>query len=183
MTATRIKKASSRHLAFKVIASTLLVFGSFFIAVALVIALVIRVSSWTPAYDDANPEYSSLVNRVSEIRRSQDLGSSNERGIDLSKLNNGDWTTACVFGGFNNPLEDFAAGGNVSAEDRKRLLELATRGNRLAQVEEFELMIAYVDLRHDAHFVHLRDGIGPDGQHFKRCITRPQTVVDLLAYP
>lgn len=73
-----------------------------------------------------------------------------------------------------------ALGANVSSQDAERLLELGERGFRLAQVEEFELMIAYVDTKNDAHFVHFQNGFGSGGHHFEKCIAKPQTVVDLF---
>jgi hypothetical protein len=73
-----------------------------------------------------------------------------------------------------------ALGANVSAEDRHRLLELKSSGWRLAQVEEFELMITYIDRANDARFVHFKHGFGSSGQHFEKCIAKPNTIVDLL---
>lgn len=147
----------------------------------IAIAVILYEMFWTPTYDDADPRYQTLVDRLAEIHQSLETGTRTENDIDLTKLNDGNWTTACVFGGYNNPLEEMEARrANVTAEDRKRLLELGSEGFRLAQVEEFELMIAYVDTENDAYFVHFKNGFGSRGQHFEKCITKPQTVVNLF---
>jgi hypothetical protein len=149
--------------------------------VGFAIAFILYEISWMPNYDDADPRYQTLVGRLAEIHQSLTIGDRTEHDIDLSKLNDGKWTTACVFGGYNNPLEEIEARrANITAEDRKQLLELGRAGFRLAQVEEFELMIAYVDTKNDAHFVHFQSGFGSGGQHFEKCITKPQTVIDLF---
>jgi hypothetical protein len=146
------------------------------------IAIIVYEMFWMPSYDDTDPRYQTLVSRLEEIRQSLRTVERTEHDVDLSSLNNGNWTTACIFGGYNYPLKEMVAlGANVNAQDEERLLELSQRGFRLTQVEEFELMIAYVDTKNDAHFVHFQSGFGSGGQHFERCITKPQTVIDLFA--
>ena len=42
------------------------------------------------------------------------------------------------------------------------------------------MMLAYVDPSNTAHFAHFERGIGPGGQHFKKCIRKPETSVPIL---
>ena len=104
------------------------------------------------------------------------MASKKEDAIDLSRLNNGAWKMACIFAGYTNPLEDMRAlGANIDQKDELRLTAATTRGFRLGQVEEFEMLIAYVDPGNSARFIHFQSGIGPEGQHFRRCIPKPET--------
>ena len=149
--------------------------------VVLAVVLVLFDMYWAPNYDDDDPRYQKLVSRLAEIRQSRkpDGSIDIEEGIDLSDLNGGDWTTACVFGGYNDPLEEMEKlGAKVSDEDRAQLGELKG-GFRIAQVEEFEIMFTFIDLTGTAQFVHFEGGIGSAGQHLEQCITKPQTVIDL----
>jgi hypothetical protein len=63
--------------------------------------------------------------------------------------------------------------------DRFRLGQAGIRGVRLGQVEEFEILIAYIDHRNRAHFIHFEEGIGSEGQHLEKCIARPETKIIL----
>ncbi len=82
-----------------------------------------------------------------------------------------------------DPSEEMSKlGAEIGSADRLRLDEARTSGFRLAEVEEFEFMLAYVDKEQRAHFIHFRNGIGPGGQHLKRCISRPETRLP-LAHP
>jgi hypothetical protein len=72
--------------------------------------------------------------RIDQRRTSTDYS------VDLSGLNNGEWKTACLFGGYTNPLDEMRAlGANISEKDRARMTEAGSRGLRLSQVEEYEL--------------------------------------------
>lgn len=146
--------------------------------VVMAVVLVVYDISWGPNYDDDDPRYQKLVGRFSELRW-REPGPGIDYNVDLSALNGGDWTTACVFGGYNDPLEKMIErGAKVSDDDRARLSELKS-GFRIAQVEEFEIMVAFIDLTGTAQFIHLQGGIGSGGQHLEKCITKPQTVIDL----
>jgi len=57
---------------------------------------------------------------------------------DLAMLNNGEWTTACLFGDYTMPLDEmWALGANVSEKDRSRFTETGSRGFRLGQAYAF----------------------------------------------
>ena len=74
------------------------------------------------------------------------------------------------------PLDEVRAlGANINEKDRVRMTEAGSRGFRLGQVEEQEMAIAFVDLSNNAHFIHFQTGIGPEGQHFHKCISQPET--------
>jgi hypothetical protein len=99
-----------------------------------------------------------------------------QKTITLTELNSGEWKTACLFGGYTDPLEAMRVhGANIDEKDRVRFTEAGSRGFRLGQVEEHEMAIAFVDLGNNARFIHFRTGIGPGGQHLRRCISKPQT--------
>lgn len=105
-----------------------------------------------PDYDDDDPRYAGFVadfDRLdAEIRRAGALHT-----MDLASLNNGDWKTACLFGGYKNPLHEMRGlGGKVTPADEKRLEGLEDMGFRLDQVEESEVMIAFIDSGSNAHF-------------------------------
>lgn len=102
-------------------------------------------------------------------------GTTKDDYIDLSELNSGEWTTACLFGGYTDPLEAMRVhGANIDEKDRVRFTEAGSRGFRLGQVEEHEMAIAFVDLGNNARFIHFRTGIGPGGQHLRRCNRDPR---------
>jgi hypothetical protein len=59
--------------------------------------------------------------------------------IDFSSLNNGEWKTACLFGGYTRPLDEMRLrGASISENDTARFTEAGTRGFRLGHVEEQE---------------------------------------------
>lgn len=150
------------------------------IAAACIVALVIRELFWKPRYDEGDPRYAAIAQQLSQTHQAFAAGDYSRNELDLTSLNGGKWITACVFGGYTYPLNEMTnLGAKVSSEDEGRLRELDRRGFRLSQVEEFEVMITYVDLSGDAHFVHFRHGFGPGGQHFKRCVSKPTTAVRL----
>jgi hypothetical protein len=159
--------------------------GSWVAGIALGIALLLVELSWTPAYDHSDPNYHRYAEAFDRLRVQLDRrGATNKDFIDLSQLNNGDWKTACLFGGYMYPLGDMQAlGAKISAKDRWRLSQAGWRGFRAGQVEEEEMAIAYVDLNNSAQFIHFASGIGPEGQHFKKCISKPQTRLVLGQVP
>jgi hypothetical protein len=80
------------------------------------------------------------------------------------------------------PLDEMRAlGANISETDRVRMTEAGLRGFRLGQVEEQEMVIAFIDLSNNARFIHFHTGIGPEGQNFRRCISKPETRLFLAA--
>jgi hypothetical protein len=147
----------------------------------LVVASLFAALFHEPAYDQSHPDYhryAEAFNRLS-VPISQ-RGITNEDAIDLFELNGGEWKTACIFGGYTNPLDKMRTlGADISPKDQSRLTEAGSRGFRLAQVEESEIAIAYVDFSNRAQFIHFKHGIGPEGQHLQRCISRPETLLTL----
>lgn len=147
--------------------------------VALALAFVAYELSWTPRYGDADRRYQTVKAPIDGIRQSFEVGEGKAPEIDLSSLNGGDWAWACVFGGYNQPLETMEKlDAKVSAEDRRRLDELDERGFRFSQVEEFELMIAFVDREGLAHFPLFSTGVGSGGQHLMKCTDRTHMMID-----
>jgi hypothetical protein len=165
-----------RRLVFLLIGSvaTLCLLG----AVAVVVEL-----SYRPTYDRSDPTYRRYLEAFERLRVPLDQrGAKKEDSVDLSELNNGEWTTACLFGGYTMPLDEMRAlGANISGRDRVRMTQAGSRGFRLAQVEEQEMVIAFVDLSNNARFIHFHTGIGPEGQHLNRCISKPETRLVLAA--
>lgn len=137
--------------------------------------------SGRPAYDESDPDYAHYSRALAEARTILDRRDPTAADrIDLSRLNGGRWKTACVFGGYGEPIAEMDKRSvAVSDRDRARLIAARSMGARLATVEEYEAMIAYVDLSDTAHFIHFRDGLGAGGQHFVRCISKPETRVPL----
>ena len=141
----------------------------------------IFATTWRPPYDDTNPKYRSLNEQIGEIAERWSNGDYSRNTIDLALLNDGNWTIACVYGGYNNPLDEMIGrGAIVSSANRARLVELGNKDFRLSQVEESEAMIAYIDRSNEAHFIHVGNGFGPDGQHLKQCSTRSNPRLELL---
>ncbi len=127
-------------------------------------------------YNRDDPDYERFSRTFSQI--GEQLARRDAKGeamVDFSNLNNGDWRIACVFGGYTNPLQDMQAfGADIREEDRSRLTK-AGSGFRAGQVEEFEIMISYVDSANRTHFIHFPHGIGPQGQHLESCVSKPGT--------
>jgi hypothetical protein len=48
-------------------------------------------------------------------------------------------------------------------------------------VEEHEMAIAFIDLKNNAHVIHFETGIGPEGQHLQKCISKSETRLFLAA--
>lgn len=152
-------------------------------ALSVLGALMLLVkSSYRPIYDQSDPNYGRYLEVFNRLRPDLDYrGATKDDFIDLSDLNNGEWKTACLFGGYTSPLDTMRTlGANVAEKDRARLTEAGSRGFRLAQVEEQEMAIAFVDLGNNARFIHFRSGIGPEGQNLKRCISKPETRLSLV---
>jgi hypothetical protein len=70
-------------------------------------------------------------------------------------------------------------GAAIDERDRAHFLEAETSRLRLAQVEEFEIAIAYVDLADQARFIHFERGVGARGQHLNVGVSKPDTRIVL----
>ena len=154
--------------------------GAFTTAAILLALIFYEFFLWSPLYDDDDPRHAPLVRQLSEIGKALRQGNPTSATLDLTSLNNGDWVTACVFGGYNDPLNAMEKkGAEFSSGDKRRLLQLGKRGMRLAQVEESEVLFVYMDATGRARYVHFEYGFGPEGQHFERCISKPVTRIQL----
>lgn len=149
-----------------------------FVAVGGLVALRTGLSD-EPDYDYDHPAFERYAARFSALAAVfRNRGPNGYDTIDLAALNDGEWTTACVFGGYTTPSVAMAnLGALVSDADERRLREAGSGGFRFDEVEEFEMMLVYVDPHNRAHFIHFPNGIGPNGQHLRKCIVKPETVV------
>ena len=145
------------------------------------VALLLYELSYKPTYDREDPDYRRYAEAFEVLRVKLDQhGLTEADDLDLATLYNGAWTTACLFGGYTMPLDDMRRlGANISERDRVRITDAGWRGFRLAQVEEHEMAIAYIDRSNSAHFIHFATGIGPEGQHLRQCVRRPETRLPL----
>jgi hypothetical protein len=134
-----------------------------------------------PTYDAGDPHFSQYSRLLDRMRSTLDeRAPTAEDIIDLADLNGGLWRSACLFGGYGNPSKTLdSLHARITPEDRRRLAKLGSEGFRIAEVEEFEAMIAYVDHDGAAHFIHFGNGLGAGGQHFERCVTQPETKIRL----
>ncbi len=131
------------------------------------------------SFDTTDPDFAWISVRLSEIQTNADsIGVTDGAAIDFAGLNKGNWMAVCAIGGFNDPIDVIIEqGGRVSEMDRARLEDKYRVPVRLSIIEEFEFMIAYTDRNGGAHFIHFPRGIGSGGQHFLKCISRPETVM------
>lgn len=160
-------------------AALLVVLGgicTFAVGIAVLIAIIVFDK---PDFDRAHPDYAQFVARFAAAQRALEAG---ERWavIDLAPVNGGAWRTACLFGGYTSPVQRMEALGAVVNEADRRRLEKSV-GLRIAPVEEFEVLIAFVDEAQRAHFVHFPEGVGPNGQHYEACVRRPRIKVTIDA--
>ena len=148
--------------------------GAAVTAAAVYLAMLL---SYSPRYDEDHPDHRRYAERFEALRvRLDGQAATRQEFVDFTDLNGGEWKTACLFGGYTDPLREMKAlGADIDDKDRARLTEAGRRGFRLAPIEEFEIAIAYVDPGNKARFIHMKSGIGPWGQHFNKCIARPQT--------
>jgi hypothetical protein len=165
----------------------ILLFGVSLVVLAVVgiAALLLFLFFDQPNYDVAHPNYNYFAEMFERLREPVSFrGMTNEDVIDFSQLNGGEWKVACLLGGYRDPLETMRAiGANINEKDQVRWTKARSRGLRLAPVEEHEMAIVYVDLANNAQFIHFRDGIGPEGQGFQKCVARPETRLVLGIHP
>ena len=140
------------------------------------LALVFELS-YRPTYDQSDANYPHYLEVFEGLRPElESRGVTKDDYVDFSDLNKGEWKTACLFGGYTDPLKTMQLlGADIKAKDRLRLREAASRGLRLGQVDEQEMAIAFVDPGNNARFIHFGTGIGAEGQHLQKCISKPRT--------
>jgi hypothetical protein len=147
---------------------------------AILAALLWYETSYNPRYDRDSRFYNEYAFILSEAERAIRNGSREPVTIDLLKINDGNWKTACLIGGYKDPIAIMRQmGASIQPKDEERMSDAGKRGFRLAPVEEFEAVIAYVDGSDRAHFIHFQHGFGTKGQHFSQCVTKLETRVRL----
>ncbi|HEU01565.1 MAG TPA: hypothetical protein ENH89_14745 [Aurantimonas coralicida] len=146
------------------------------------VSLYFSIFAAGPPDDTDNPAHPIIAEQFARLR--EQLGrrpALREAIIDFSNINGGSWRTACLFGGYSTPSEEIAKlGATISDADRTRLKDAGSSGLRLTEVEENEMVVAYIDENNRAHFIWFEDGIGSGGQHLRRCVSMPGTEIDLL---
>src|SRR5947207_3013232 len=97
----------------KILRWFLVLFVGSVVALCFLVAVAVRVElSYRPAYDQSDPNYHRYLEVLERLRVAlDDRGTTNEDFVDLSQLNNGEWKTACLFGGYTNPLDKMQALG------------------------------------------------------------------------
>jgi ATP phosphoribosyltransferase regulatory subunit HisZ len=151
--------------------------GGLLLLLAAIAATFFILINVRPDYDVADPDYLRYSEIFAEFREKSAAGTLEGTVLDLSELNGGAWSTACLFGGYTDPVGAMLAkGAEVDSADKERLPRNGF-GARIAAVEEYELLIAYVDSGNRAHFIHFRDGLGPEGQHLQKCAQKPRTTI------
>ena len=144
----------------------------------VVIALYV---SYRPEYGTDSVDYDQYSAAFSGIEKIA-AGSRQPLVVDFADLKGGRWRSVCLIGGYEDPIRVMRQqGASISPEDERRMAETARAGFRLGAVEEFEVMIAYTDDQNLAHFIHFERGFGPEGQHFQKCVSKPETVIQV--YP
>lgn len=164
-------KSGSKLIA-TIVVTIVLVFSGLF---GLVVVVVGGVNVYEGiVYDVGDPEFSRWQLELDKRLISLDDGKGIEP-LDLTNLRSGDWVRVCAVGGYNNPIEVAEENGAlVSATDRQKLEDKLV-GFRLSIVEEFEFMLVIVRSSRQAEFMHFPSGIGSAGQHFLKCVAKPNT--------
>jgi hypothetical protein len=133
-----------------------------------------------PPYDLEHPDYAAFALQFQQAERAFAAGE-DWAVINLAPLNGGAWRTACLFGGYTQPIQHLEAiGAIVSDRDRRRLSNAI--GWRVAPVEEFEMLIAFSDEQGQGNFIHFNHGVGSEGQHYEACVTKPKTKVAIASW-
>ncbi|CAN7443185.1 hypothetical protein LJR090_003584 [Bosea sp. LjRoot90] len=117
-----------------------------------------------------NPQYSQFLSELERYRmilKGRALLEGDE--LDISTLNEGNWRTACLVGGYKDYARVINARESVDWKPKTSTF-----------VDEFEMALVYVDVAGIPNVMHFRSGIGPIGQHFERCITKPDTRIQLF---
>lgn len=144
------------------------------------VALIVFATSWTPRYDDDDPRYQFLAQQIAAIAERWSKDDFGNNSVDLTLLNDGRWKSACILGGYNSALDELEKlGATVSPDNQTRLIELKEKGFRISEVEEFEVMVVFVDSSNEGQFIHFEGGLGPDGQHLKKCTYRSNPKLEL----
>lgn len=125
-------------------------------------------------------DYQLFGKRLLEIEGTLATGAAGPLTLDFGDLADGEWTSACLLGGYTDPIQVMQKkAASIATEDKARIDALSTfLGPDV--VEEYDMMIAYVDLRNVARFIYFEQGIGPQGQHFEAYAAKPETTVHVF---
>ena len=102
-------------------------------------------------YSAGHPDFQHLSKNIAKSKGSEKL--------NISGLNNGNWSTACLFGGYTNPSHHMAKFGKISIADQLYQPLKSWSVWRFGQVEEHETMIAYSEKSGSTTFIHLNSTI------------------------
>jgi hypothetical protein len=120
--------------------------------------------------DTAHSDHAHFAARFEEARERIQLRTGTFT-LDMSPLNGGSWTTACLLGGYARAADYMASlGAAVSEQDRERLG---------SSVRENEVVIGFIDPAGEGRFIRFRRGIGVAGQWHVSCVSKPQTLMEL----
>lgn len=118
-------------------------------------------------FSTGHPDYQTLSKSISKSRGAEKL--------DISILNNGNWLTACLFGGYTDPVTHMKAIGKISIADRLYQPLKSWSVWRISQVEEHETMVAYSDQNGWITFIHMNSTNTSNMlAHHKQCTSRSE---------
>ena len=145
---------------------------SLFTGFLAVLAAVVLHLGTASLPGETHPQYAQFM---SELERHRTIAKSRILQVgdklDVSTLNDGNWRTACLAGGYKNYARVINARDPVDWKPKQS-----------AFIDEFEMALVYVDVVGIPNVMHFRSGIGPQGQHFERCITKPHTKISLFPF-
>ncbi len=128
------------------------------LAILCIIGLVafLALLLYKPAGDRSDLDYHRYAKALERVSVQLNQNAT-EDFIDLADLNHGDWTTACLFGGYTSPGKVMAKyGANISEFDQTRMTEAT--GLRMFPVEEFEASYRLHKLPPERTFCTFRHG-------------------------
>ena len=147
-----------------------------FIQVALYMLAMLPILTLFTAtffpYSYTHPSYPEFKTKIEAINEN--------KGLDFSNLNNGRWKTACLFGGYSNPSYMMDEYGKIGWVDTFYQPMKALPIVRLAQVEEHEAIIAYVDRSNQVSFIHFKSGRNKSGrslEYVSKCTSRTHPIL------
>ena len=126
-------------------------------------------------YSYTHADYSKFQTKIKKLDTKQ--------GLDLSNLNQGKWKTACLFGGYTNPSYIMDEYGEIRWIDTIYQPMKALPILRLAQVEEHEALIAFVDYSNQVSFIHFKSGLTKSRrslEHVSKCTSRTHPIMYIL---
>ena len=146
-------------------------------AVLLTVTVFWFAHALNQPFDTDDPDYAWIS---TELKRFADFADGRDdlpphAQIDVLRLNGGDWSSACLIGGESDPVKvvvDLMSG--ISETERLRLQNANTHPDH---VGEYGFVAAYLGTDGTVRFIRLAQGIGNAGLFFKKCISRPDTVI------